>query len=346
MRALSALFAAFPELRQSEVELEASAGGYYVVNSEGTEVRAPENVTFLRARATAQAPDGMTARDAVTFHSLDAMRMPGDAELTRGVQALAENVTALAHAPKGEDYSGPVLFEGMAGAQIFAEVLGQNLALARRPAMEPGAAARPRPSELEGRMGARVLPDSFDVVDDPYAEGMARPAAVRQLRRGPRRRAGQAAAPGGKGRAEGLPAHAPAGARLRRVQRPRAPAGRVRRRIRPAIGNLFVSSSETVAGRGAEEEAHRTLQARDKPYGILVRKMDFPSSATLDEVRRLLSGAQNGGRPVSLPILVYKVYPGRPRGAGARAAVPELQRTLAARHPGRGGRQQRVRVHG
>ena len=55
--------------------------------------------------------------------------MPADAELTRGIKTLAENVVALAHAPKGEDYSGPVLFEGVAGAQIFAEVLGQNLAL-------------------------------------------------------------------------------------------------------------------------------------------------------------------------------------------------------------------------
>ena len=58
--------------------------------------------------------------------------MPRDAELARGVQALAENVVALARAPKGEDYSGPVLFEGMAGAQIFAEVLGKNLAPSRR----------------------------------------------------------------------------------------------------------------------------------------------------------------------------------------------------------------------
>ncbi len=62
-----------------------SDGGYYLVNSEGTEVRAPESATFLRAQATAQAPDGMAVRDAVTFHSLDAARMPTDAELNRGV---------------------------------------------------------------------------------------------------------------------------------------------------------------------------------------------------------------------------------------------------------------------
>jgi hypothetical protein len=49
--------------------------------------------------------------------------------------------------------------------------------------------------------------------------------------------------------------------------------------------------------------------ARGKPYGIVVRKMDFPSSATIDEARRMLAGAQGGGRPVSMPVLVYRVYP-------------------------------------
>jgi hypothetical protein len=80
---------------------------------------------------------------------------------------VADNVTALSKAPKGEDYSGPVLFEGVAGAQIFAEVLGKNLALTRRPVSEGGRGGGFQPSELEGRIGARVLPDSFDVVDDP-----------------------------------------------------------------------------------------------------------------------------------------------------------------------------------
>jgi hypothetical protein len=46
---------------------------------------------------------------------------------------MAKNLEALAKAPKGEDYSGPVLFEGVAGPQIFAELLGRNLALTRKP---------------------------------------------------------------------------------------------------------------------------------------------------------------------------------------------------------------------
>jgi hypothetical protein len=53
-------------------------------------------------------------------------------------------------------------------------------------------------------------------------------------------------------------------------------------------------------------------QQRKRPYGILIRKLDFPSSASVDEFRRLAAGmARSGGntRPVVLPLLVYKVYP-------------------------------------
>ncbi len=63
VRALSAIFAQFPGVMLSTVDLEATEGGYYLVNSEGTEVRVPESVTILRVRATAQAADGSTVRD-------------------------------------------------------------------------------------------------------------------------------------------------------------------------------------------------------------------------------------------------------------------------------------------
>jgi TldD protein len=307
VRSLSALFARYPEVKNSSIEMESSAGGYSIVNSEGTQVREPENVTYVRARAIAQAPDGMTMRDAVTFHALDPARMPGDPEMTRTVTALAENVVALAHAPKGEDYSGPVLFEGVAGAQILAEVLGNNLSLARRPVGEGGRGGGFTPSEFEGRIGARVLPDSFDVVDDPtQKEWRGRPLfgsyevdregvmpkplrlvekgvlkgylLTRQPVRGFEGSNGRARLPGSFGASTA------------------------------ALSNLFVSSSDTVPASELKKKLIELCQARGKPYGILIRKMDFPSSASIDEVRRMFTGAQNG-RPVSMPILIYKVFP-------------------------------------
>ena len=168
VRSLSAIFSPFPDVKNSAVEIEASEGGLHLMNSEGTEVREPEGAAMLRARAVAQAPDGMSLRDVVTFHAMDAAHLPAEEELRKGVTEMAQNVVALSKAPKGEDYSGPVLFEGTAGAQIFAEVLSRNLILTRRPVGDSGRGGGAQNSELDGRMGARVLlPDTFDVVDDP-----------------------------------------------------------------------------------------------------------------------------------------------------------------------------------
>ena len=49
-------------------------------------------------------------------------------------------------------------------------------------------------------------------------------------------------------------------------------------------------------------------QAGNKPYGILVRKMDYPSSASFDELRRISQSA-GSTRPTTLPLLIYRVYP-------------------------------------
>ena len=309
VRALSAIFEAYPALRASGVELSATQTAHYYLNSEGAEVRIPDNMIYLLARAEAQAPDGMLLHDAVVFQSLDYDRMPAEPELRRGIAALAASLAARASAPKGEDYSGPVLFEGTAGAQLFAEVLGSNLALARRPVMEPGRNGFAPVSELEGRQGARILPEWFDVVDDPTQkewhgrplfgsyevdrEGVApRPLSLvekgvlktflltRQPAPGFAGSNGRARLPGSFG-ANGA-----------------------------AISNLFVRATETVPVADLKKKLIEMCKQRNKPYGAIVRRMDFPSSASFEEVRRLLgNSAQAGGHPVSAPVLVYKVYP-------------------------------------
>jgi hypothetical protein len=76
------------------------------------------------------------------------------------------------------------------------------------------------------------------------------------------------------------------------------------------VSNLFVRSSETVAVGDLKKKLLELIAARGKTYGVIVRKMDFPSSASVDEVRRMLAGSQSGSsRPVSGPILTYRVYP-------------------------------------
>jgi TldD protein len=309
VRALSAVFAQYPDVRASVVQIHAGEGGFYLANSEGTEVQEPEHVTYVQARATSQASDGMTLRDAITFSAIDPAHLAPEAEMRSATAAMAQNLVALAQSPKGEDYNGPVLFEGVAGAQIMAEVLARNLSLIRRPTAQGGRSGAVQPSELEGRLGARVLPDWMDVTDDPTPkefhgrplfgsyevdrEGVpARPLHLvekgvlksylltRQPMRGQEGSNGHARLPGNLGASAA------------------------------AISNLFVTASETTPVSELKKKLIELCQARGLPYGIVVRKMDFPSSAALQDAQRLLGGSQGGnGHPVSLPILTYKAFP-------------------------------------
>ena len=303
-RSLSAIFLKYPDVKTSQVELHADNGGYYVVNSEGTDVRTPENVAFLRARATAQAPDGMPLHDAVTFHAFDVGHLPPETEMTRDLTAMAENLVALTHAPVGEDYTGPVLFDAEAGPQIFAEILAKNLALSR-PVV--GARAAPPASEFEGRMGSRILPDSFEVVDDPtQKEWRGKPlfGSYDVDREG----------------VIPLPLHLVEKGTLKAFLLTREPVrgfegsnGRARLPGRSAgvadISNLFVSSTDTIPAADMKKKLIELIQARHKPYGMIVRKMDFPSTATRGEAVRMLQNAPGEAHPVSMPLLVYKVFP-------------------------------------
>jgi len=306
VRSLSAVFSAFPQIRDSRVDLQASAGGSYLANSEGTEVKSPENVIVLRVRATAQAADGMAVLDSLSYQAFDPARMPSDAEMTRGAKELAARVTDLASAPKGEEYNGPVLFEEAAGPQFFAELLGENLAVPRR--IEGGRGGSGPTSELEGRIGVRILPESFTVVDDPtQKEWRGRPLfGSYDVDR------------------EGVPAKP-----LRLVEKgvlksyllTRQPVhgfpdsnGRARMDgpfgvATAGISNLFIGSSEAVPAGEMKKKLIELIRQRGKPYGIAVRKLDFPAAAPVNELRRIVAASPGAIHPLSGPTLVYKIFP-------------------------------------
>jgi len=305
VRSLSAIFTDYPAVLDSRVDLEAEAGGYYVVNSEGTAVRAAENAASLRVRAVAQAADGMMLRDAIDFLALDPAHLPGDADLNGTLREMAKNLEALAKAPKGEDYSGPVLFEGVAGPQIFAELLGRNLALTRKP---EGGRGGFDSSELEGRLGARVLPESFDAVDDPtQREWRGRPlfGAYDVDREGVK---AQPLTLVEKGVLKGfLLTRQPVRGFAASNGHARLPGPYGAATV--SVGNLFISSSETMPAGDLKKKLIELVAARNLAYGIVVRKMDYPSTASFDELRRMLAGGESAAHPVSSPVLIYKVYP-------------------------------------
>jgi hypothetical protein len=309
VRRLSSIFLDFPALTASGVEFQAGQSAQYTANSEGTRVRVPETLFAVRARANALAPDGMMLHDSVAFHSPDAAHMPPDAEMERGIREMAANMMALAAAPVADSYTGPVLFDGIAGAQLMAELLGRNLEASRRPVAPAGRPLPFSPGELEGRIGSRILPEWIDVVDDPTQaewhghelfghydvdmEGVV-PKPLTLVEKGVLKNLLLTRQPVNGFDASNGHARLPGNFGARSA----------------AIGNLFVRASESVPAAELKARLIELCRRRNKPYGILVRKMDFPSSASIAEARGLLAAAQSAGsRPVSTPILVYRVYP-------------------------------------
>jgi len=311
MRRLSSIFVRYPRITRSSTRFSSLQSNSYLINTEGSVVRYPELIHFVVIRASGQAPDGMRLRDATVVQRLSIKQMPPELEIERAARLVAENVTALTEAPVSEAYVGPVVFEGIAAGQLFAQLLGGNLALSRRPVPEPGRSAPFRPSRLEGRLGARVLPRWMTVVDDPtQTEWMGRPLLghyvvdsegvvpepltlvengilkgfllSRQPVKGFAKSNGRARLPGQYG----------AGAAV--------------------LSNLFVKAEETVTESGLKQKLIEMCRRQGKPYGILIRKLDFPSSASFSELRRLFAGARESGGAaglVSQPILAYRVYP-------------------------------------
>jgi TldD protein len=308
---LAAVFNNYKDVLSSGMELQLITGPTTLMNSEGTAVRYNDHMFWLYAKAEGQAPDGMLMHDAVSIQSLELDKFATEADMRKSLVEVGENVRALVTAPAAESYSGPVLMEPRAAAQLLAQLLGDNLRVPRRPLSDPGRNVPFTPSEFETRIGGRVLPETFDVIDDatqssyngkplvgfyPFdMEGVPpKPVSVvekgvlksflttRQPIRGFPVSNGHARLPGSYGS------------------------------FAAAIGNLFVKSSETSSLADLKKRLIEMTTMRGKPYGMLVRKLDYPYSAGASDLQSLAqASAQSGGsaRPVSPPLLIYRVYP-------------------------------------
>jgi hypothetical protein len=307
-KAVSAVFLKHPAVLLSGTEFQSSQVATYYANSEGTVIRTPDFLASFRVRASAIAPDGTPLRDGIQFNGQTAGDLPDEAGLRKSAEEIAANVEALIAAPAGEAYSGPVLFEPQAAAQLMAQIM-QNLAPVRRPVNEPGRNFPVQASEFEGREGSKVMPEFLDVVDDPtqtefqgkplfghYLVDMegVKPQPLTLIEKGVLKNFLLTRQPvrgheGSNGRGR-LPGNFGA--------------------YQAAFGNLFVRCSQPVPSAELKKRLMETISQRGKPYGLIVRKLDFPSSASRDELRRTFGGAQGAsGRLISAPLLVYRLYP-------------------------------------
>jgi hypothetical protein len=172
-RRLSSQFLKFPALQASQVTIYLYQADVRYLNSEGTWARHPVRLCAVVAEAAAQAEDGRDLEDRLEFFAREPGQLPDERAMAQGIEDMASTLAALRTAPLFEEsYSGPVLFEGQALAELLAVKFfgGQaGLRAKRKNIMDPSYArsksSRALENPLESRMDKKVVSRDLSVKD-------------------------------------------------------------------------------------------------------------------------------------------------------------------------------------
>lgn len=162
-RKVSAVFRAYPDVEKSNVHLLVSKTRRRFVSSDGGLAIEPARLSALEITCSGRASDGTTVERNSFLFGRAGGRIDERAAADEA-KRLASDVVALKTAELADDFSGPVLFEGKAAAQLAFELLGDSLS--GTPAPEGNEALE---SPLSLKLGKPVMPAGFTVFDDPTA---------------------------------------------------------------------------------------------------------------------------------------------------------------------------------
>lgn len=164
MKNVSSVFLKYDQFDVSYAGVEFHPKTIYYVNSEGMEYINTEYYSGLEIIAALQADDGMPLATMYFTQSKDPNQLPTLDSLKKAAEKVAQKLTKLIEAPTLEEpYSGPVLFEGEAAAEIFAQVFASSLATQRPPLTESGIQDLESNSTFQNKIGGRVLPEFLSI---------------------------------------------------------------------------------------------------------------------------------------------------------------------------------------
>jgi len=166
---LSDIFKNYPSIEVSEVNFEYLPNRIYYVNSEGVEYIKDNYFSGFEATAYTQNKSGIPLIQYFSAYSKNPANLPPVDSLTKGVNAICSNLTAQEQSPTlDETYNGPVLFEGQAAAEVFAQSFAPNLVAQRQPLSEGFSfGMNAKTTSFQKKIGGRVLPEFISVFDSP-----------------------------------------------------------------------------------------------------------------------------------------------------------------------------------
>jgi TldD protein len=325
-REASATLRLFPDIYESRLTYYLVYATEYLLTSEGTELRTNRTYVAIEGGMNTLAGDGMPVNHLYAVYARKPVELPNVDEVRKGLNVAGSELMAIRTAQPAQDYTGPVLFEARAAASLLAQVLGPAMNGARppisfQPVVEQMLTNLGGKSDWTGRIGARVLPASVNLVDDPGAKEFQ----------------GKPLIGGYAVDDEGVKAQKVTvveNGNLKQLLMSRRPGQDSDRSnghgragflndAKPTMSNLFFTSSETLSPADLKKKFLDACRAEKLQYCLVVREMDNPALSLLrqEDFSELLAsfggGAGTGDR---LPLLVYKIYPENGREEIVRGA--------------------------
>ncbi len=314
-RETSATLRAFSEIHEARVTYYIVYATEYLLTSEGTEIRQNRHYAAIEAGMGTFAADGVPVNHFYATYATRPADLPSVDTVRKGLNVAGTELMAMRAAPPSQDYTGPVLFEARAAASMLAQVLGPALNGARppisfSPVMEQMLGNLGGKSDWVGRIGARVLPSSVTVADDPGAKEFNGAPLI-----------GRYAVDNEGVRAEKVTLVENGNLKSELMSRRPGPDsmqsnghGRAAflNDAKPTMSNLFFSSAEILSAAELKKKFLDTCRAEKLAFCLVVRQMDNPALSLLhqDDFSELLAsyggGAGTGDR---LPLVVYRIYP-------------------------------------
>jgi hypothetical protein len=301
-RELSALFNNSPEILSSGVDIYVMSNYMRFVNSEGTSFTRAEPIVILDVRAYTQAKDGQPLWEGLRTYYRSYAELHG-ANLVSRTRDMIGRVKALRVASSLERYNGPVLFEGEAAGEVVAQIFAPAIVASRYPVTDqPQFETQFRQildqfgGSLADRLGARVMPEGFDLTDNPRLERFGNIALLGSYQID----------------YEGVPSREiklVEGGKLTNLLATRTPTVHTKastgsdRGMGPAPGNLLLTASQAVTKEQLRKELLRVARQRGYEYGIVVRNT---GAAGISSFMRMVMSSM--GRDVAGGVAVYKVF--------------------------------------
>jgi len=277
LRNATKLYTSDPLLEACEAHLNIEAINRYFISSEGTAIRSGQSAYQLQVQANTQAADGMALIRSKVYTVSTVQQLPSAQEFQRDTAELLTTLKKLRDAPVvADEYRGPVLFSADAAATVFANLIGENVLGVKPGPGEPGRTTGAFATSYK----ARVLPEIFSVTDDPtlasfdgqpvighyeFDDEGVKASRVALIEKGKltnylvgRKPIRDFPVSNGHGRAR-VPAYPPG----------------------PGLGNLIVTSSETLSVAELKKKLIQLCQERGLEYGYYVETTDPESSPRL-----------------------------------------------------------------